>query len=293
MLGLGKLPEKVIRSLRRFNAWLVPPERYLDTIMLGFSVLEEGYFEAKNFIDGTIHVSERLLYENTYHEQRLAQYKNQRRLVVFVPGYMQSPISFYRLERYLGLELFDVFTYIFGGVPYSQDLTLSAQQLGTRLREVNRRVNVKEIYLVGHSQGGIIIRTLVQHGMAEDLPVRKCLFLSSPHQGTWAGLVAFPHQGIRMAAGMIPYVPKVRGESGVQLLPGSDFLQELNSQALPEDIRFTSVHYALDPMIWPPTNAILPYPEAENHFINKVGHAQPLYCSRATRIAIRTLYGEG
>jgi len=52
------------------------------------------------------------------------------------------------------------------------------------------------------------------------------------------------------------------------------------------------VHYALDPMIWPPTNAILPYPEAENHFINKVGHAQPLYCSRATRIAIRALYGE-
>jgi triacylglycerol esterase/lipase EstA (alpha/beta hydrolase family) len=260
--------------------------------MLGFSVLEEVYFEAKNFIDGTIHVSERLLYENTYHEQRLSQYKNQRRLVVFVPGYMQSPISFYRLERYLGLELFDVFTYVFGGVPYSQDLTLSAQQLGARLREVHRRIGVEEIYLVGHSQGGIIIRTLVQHGMAEDLPVRKCLFLSSPHQGTWAGLVAFPHRGIRTAAGMIPYVPRVRGESGVQLLPGSDFLQELNSQPLPENIRFTSVYYALDPMIWPPTNAILPYPEAENNFINKVGHAQPLYCSRATRIAIRTLYGE-
>jgi hypothetical protein len=96
-----------------------------------------------------------------------------------------------------------------------------------------------------------------------------------------------------MAAGLIPYVPKVRGESGVQLLPGSDFLKELNSQPLPENTQFTSVHYALDPMIWPPTNAILPYPEAENHFINKVGHAQPLYCSRATRIAIRALYGEG
>ena len=64
-------------------------------------------------------------------------------------------------------------------------------------------------------------------------------------------------------------------------------------QPLPEAVQFTSVHYALDPMIWPPTNAILPYPEADNHFINKVGHAQPLYCSRATRIAIRALYGEG
>ena len=95
-----------------------------------------------------------------------------------------------------------------------------------------------------------------------------------------------------MAAGMIPYVPKVRGESGVQMLPGSDFLRELNSRPLPEDVRFTSIYYALDPMIWPPGNAILPYPEAANHFINKVGHAQPLYCSRATQIAIRALYGE-
>ncbi len=290
MFGLDDVLGKVVSSVRRFNAWLVPPEQYKDTIMLGFSVLEESYFIAKNFLDGTIHVSERLLYENTYHEQRLSQYKNQRRLVVFVPGYMQSPLSFYRLERHLGLDLFDAFTYIIGGVPYSQDLTLSAQQLGTRLREINRRLNVDEIFLVGHSQGGMIIRTMVQHGMAEGLPVRKCLFLSAPHQGTWAGLVAFPHQGIRMVAGVIPYVPKVRGESGVQLLPGSDFLRELNSRPLLDDIQFTSVHYALDPMIWPPTHAILPYPEAENHFINKVGHAQPLYCSRAAQIAIRAFY---
>ena len=291
MKFLFNAPEKIVRSLRKFNAWLVPPQRYKDTLSLGFSVLEESYFTAKNFLDTTMHMSERLLYEDTYHEQRLAQYRGQRRLVVFVPGYMQSPISFYRLERYLGLEIFDVFTYIVRGLPYSQDLTLSAQQLGTRVREVHRRLNVKEIFLVGHSQGGIIIRTMVQHGMADGLPVTKCLFLSSPHQGTWAGLVAFPHQGVRMAAGMIPYVPKVRGESGVQMLPGSDFLRELNSQPLPESVQFTSVYYALDPMIWPPGNAILPYPEADNHFINKIGHAQPLYCSRATQIAIRALYG--
>jgi hypothetical protein len=51
------------------------------------------------------------------------------------------------------------------------------------------------------------------------------------------------------------------------------------------------VHYNFDPMILPPENAVLPYASAQNHFINKVGHAQPLYCSRATEIAIRFLYG--
>ena len=51
MFKLGKMPEKVMRNLRRFNAWLVPPQRYKDTIGLGFSILEESYFTAKNFLD--------------------------------------------------------------------------------------------------------------------------------------------------------------------------------------------------------------------------------------------------
>ena len=57
-------------------------------------------------------------------------------------------------------------------------------------------------------------------------------------------------------------------------------------------LTITSVFYALDPMIWPPANAILPYPEARNHFIRKIGHAQPLYCSRAAQIAISEFYGQ-
>jgi hypothetical protein len=76
------------------------------------------------------------------------------------------------------------------------------------------------------------------------------------------------------------------------LVPGSDFLKELNSRPLPEGVKFTSLHYAFDPMITPPQHAVLPYAEAENIFINKVGHAQPLYCSRAAQIALKTLYGD-
>lgn len=291
MFGLAKIPAKLVGGLHRFNAWLLPPDRYEETISLGLSALEESLFALKNFVDSTVHVSEKILYEDDYHQRRLEQYRGQKRLLVMVPGYMQSPISFYRLERFLGLETFDVFTYIFGGFPYSQDLTLSASLLGQRLQEIQQRIGAGEIYLLGHSQGGMIIRALMQHGMAAGLPVRKCLFLSSPHQGTWAGLVAVPHRGLLKLAGLLPYIGKVQGESGLQLLPTSDFTRELNSRPLPEDVRFTSIYYALDPMIWPPTNAILPYPEAENHYVNKIGHAQPLYCSRAAQISIRALYG--
>ncbi len=285
------IPEKLIRQVQKLNARLVPPEKYLGAVNMGLSVLEETYLVAKNVIDGSIHMSERVLYEDQYHEKRLAGYAGQRRLLVLVPGYMQAPVGFARLERFLGLPMFDVFTYIWGGFPYSQDITLTAQQFEAVLRDLTGRTRVREIFLLGHSQGGLIIRAMVQHGMGGDLPIRRCLFLSTPHQGTWAALAAIPHKGLRSAAGLLPYIRRVQGESGMQFLPESEFLKQLNSRPLPEHIRFYSVYYALDPMIWPPTNAILPYPEAENHFVPKIGHVQPLYCSRAARFALQSLYG--
>lgn len=286
------IPARVVREVQRLNARLLPQEKYLGGLTLGLSALEETYLVAKNFIDGSIHVSERVLYENQYHERRLSEYAGQPRMLVFVPGYMQTPNSFNRLERFLGLEMFETFTYVWSGFPYSQDITLTAQQLEALLRDLVGRTRVRELLLLGHSQGGIIIRTMVQHGMARDLPIRKCLFLSTPHQGTWAALAAIPHRGLRSAAGVLPYIRRVQGESGLQLMPGSQFLRRLNGRPLPEGVRFYSVYYALDPMIWPPTNAVLPYPDADNHFVPKIGHAQPLYCSRAARYALHSLYGD-
>lgn len=291
-MDVPELPDRVVKEIKRLNARLMPPETYLSSLTFGLSALEEVYFVTKNFIDGSIHVSERVLYERDYHARRLGEYTGQGKLLVFVPGYMQSHVCFYRLERFLGMEMFDTFTYTWSDFPYSQDITLTAQQLEPVLRDLISRTGVTQVFLVGHSQGGIVIRAMVQHGMARDLPIKKCLFLSSPHQGTWAGLAALPHRPLRSLASLLPYVRKVQGESGLQLMPGSDFLRALNERPLPERIRFSSIYYALDPMIWPPQNAILPYPEAANHFIPKFGHAQPLYCSRAARIAMRELFGD-
>jgi len=285
-------PGDLLHRVKQFNRRLLPPERYQEAVTLGFSALEEVYFVGKNVVDTSVGFSGKLLYDDDYHVKRLARYRGQRRLVVMVTGYMQSPLSFYRLERQLGNELFDAFTYIWGDFPYSQDITLTSRQLAAILRHIHERAPAAEIYLLGHSQGGMIIRAMVQHGLADDLPITKCLFLSSPHQGTWAGLAAYPHRGLLRLMGLVPYVRKVTGESGLQLLPGSDFIRQLNARPLPENIQFSSVFYALDPMIWPPANAILPYPEARNHFIRKIGHAQPLYCSRAAQIAISEFYGQ-
>ncbi len=288
---IRETPIKVVRNIKRFNAWLLPPNRYLANIKLGLSVLEEAFFVAKNFVDGTVEVSGKVLYEDDYHQRRLDQYNGEKHLVVLVPGYMQPQSGLERLERSLSNELFDAFTYIWADFPYSQDIRRSADQLYEVVHDLAANTRASEIYLVGHSQGGLIIRSMVQCKANMELAVRKCLFLSTPHQGTWTALAAITHGGIRKAMNIVPYVRKVKGESGLQLIPGSEFLSYLNSCPLPKNIRFASIYYALDQLIWPPTNAVFPYPEAENHYINKVGHAMPLYCGRAVQIAIRFLYG--
>ncbi|NMB73512.1 MAG: alpha/beta fold hydrolase [Myxococcales bacterium] len=291
-MKLPEIPQSLRRRWQRFNRKLLPPQEFQDSLALLLSALEEAFFVGKNFLDGGIHVSQQMLYGQDYRRERLARYQGQSRLLVMVPGYMETPRQFYRLERLLGLDIFDAFTWVFSDFPYSQDLTLSAEQLCDHLRDLLGEIRPREVYLLGHSQGGMIIRAAVQHGLAGGLPVKKCLFLSSPHQGTWAGLAALPHRGVRQAAALLPYIRKVQGESGMQLIPGSRFLRELNARPLDPGIEWTSVYYSLDPMIWPPNNAILPYPEARNHYIHKIGHAQPLYCSRAAQVAVRALYGE-
>lgn len=282
----------LLQQLRRLNAAWLPPGRHLGALRLGVSVAEEATFMARNLLDSSVGLSGRLLYGSESDQERFSTYRGQRRLVVLVPGYMQSPAGFQHLENQLGAEPFDAFTYVWGDFPYSQDLTLTAEQLARRLERVWSRCPAGEIYLVGHSQGGIVIRAMLQHGLARELPVRKCLFLSSPHQGTWTALAAIPHRGVRRVISLVPYIRRVCGESGLQLLPESSFLRELNSRPLPDGIQFSSVFYSLDPMIWPPTNAILPYPEARNFFIRKFGHIQPLYCPQAARVAVRELYGQ-
>ncbi len=292
MHSLLNLPKKVFHELQMKNAQLIPRERYQAAITMGLSALEEAYFVVKNAIDTSRYMSERVLYAEDYHATRIAEYAGQKRLCIFVPGYMQTSVGFYRLESLLGIEIFDAFTYVWQDFPYSQDIRLSGEQFANIVRDLNDQLHPEEIYLIGHSQGGLIIRTALQYGLLIDLPVRKYLSLNTPHQGTWIGLGSVAHGPVRKLAGIIPYIRSVHGESGLQMLPQSKFLTDLNDRPLPSNIEYYAIHYAFDPMVLPPSNAKLPYKEAHNFYIAKVGHTQPLYCSRASRILIRCLFGD-
>jgi len=77
--------------------------------------------------------------------------------------------------------------------------------------------NYKQVDIVAHSMGGLLIRQYLLHH--SESPVRRVLFLSTPHFGSDIA-------SILVEIANISYTGNIQAE---ELLPGSDFLWELNS----------------------------------------------------------------
>ena len=98
-----------------------------------------------------------LLLASCASSQTVTEYRGEKHLVVFVPGYMQHHVGFYRLESYLSVELFDAFTYVWARFPYSQDIHLTARQLADAGKDVAAVLRVGNERLIdGHLQKQIV-----------------------------------------------------------------------------------------------------------------------------------------
>ena len=91
---------------------------------------------------------------------------------------------------------------------------------------------------------------------------------------------------------VVPGLPTINSESAFQMLPGSKLLRSLNESPLPSGISYTNIYNYIDPLVWPPAYARLPYPEANNILIKKIGHLQPLYDVQELEIILRSLLVE-
>lgn len=260
----------------------------LANVRMALTLASESYYATKNAIDHAVRLTERLFFGEKYLPNRLRQYRGQKKLAFMYHGYMQGRAAFERLERVLGSEIFNIFGISGGYQPYSQDIRRSADYERRVMDWVLAETDAEEVYLIGHSQGGLVIRTLVQKMMAPP-QVKKCIFLATPHMGTWAALAGVPHRLATKALGMVPTMPNIVGESGLQMLPGSPFLADLNRAPLPGGMEFLNLYNRLDPVVWPSRYARLPYREATNLLLKKVGHLQPLYDYQELDIMLRAL----
>ncbi len=262
--------------------------RTLANLRMALTLTSELYYVTKNATDHAVRLTERLFFGEKYLPNRLNQYRGQKRIALMYHGYMQGRAGYERLERLLESEVFNIFGISGGYQPYSQDIRRSADYERRVMDWILSETDAEELYLIGHSQGGLLIRWLVQKMMPPP-QVKKCIFLATPHMGTWAGLAGAPHRVVTKALGMLPAMPRIEGESGLQMLPGSPFLADINRAPLPGGMDFLNLYNRLDPVVWPCRYARLPYREATNLLLKKIGHLQPLYDYQEFDIMLRAL----
>lgn len=262
--------------------------RTLANVRMALTLASEGYYLGKNYTDHVVRLTERLLFGEKYLPDRLRHYRGQRKVAMLYHGYLQGRAAFERLERLLESEVFNIFGISGGYQPYSQDIRRSAEYERRVLDFVLRETDVQELYLIGHSQGGLVVRTVAQR-LDPPASLKKCICLATPHMGTWAAVAGAVNRVVTRAAGLLPNLPAVEGESAFQMLPGSPFLAELNRTPLPGGVDFLNLYNKLDPLVWPSRYARLPYSEATNVLLKKVGHMQPLYDYQELDIMLRAL----
>ena len=285
--------ERKVLSLRNHskkpNNESIRKKERLSNLRLFASAYAEGYYIIQNLLDHIIDFGETSLMGQKYLPTRMKEYKGQKKLAFLYHGYFQGTVGYERLERILESELFNIFAISGTYQPYSQDIRKSAEYEMRVLEWVLNNTDVEEVYLIGHSQGGLVVRYMIQF-LGADKYIDKAIFLSTPHRGTrlayGSNINKFP---MKVLSRILPNFPAIEGESAIQMRPNSQFIRRLNSKNLPKGVDYTSIYTYIDPVVWPSSSARLPYREANNILLRKIGHMQTLYDFQAIELILKTV----
>jgi triacylglycerol lipase len=161
------------------------------------------------------------------------------RPIVLVHGVGDNRSAFAILRRTLRRRGFGRITTV-NYSPLTSDVRRAAANLARHVERVCQQTGYEQVFLVGHSLGGIIARYYVQC-LGGDSRVDTLVTLGSPHAGT---------QLARMAPLLV----------GRQLRPNSDLMREL---AGPADCatRFVAIYSDRDEVVVPHRSARLDHPD--------------------------------
>jgi len=147
------------------------------------------------------------------------------------------------------------------------DLLAAGRRLGAQLRAMHAANPGREVDLIAHSQGGVVVDVFLQYVYdASDPaypPIGTVVTLASPHEGAPLATVAGDARASRSGRAVLDVadevlpLPPSDGPSTRQLAEGSDLMNELWGHRLPEHIDFTSIGGA-DDVVVPATQIDVP-----------------------------------
>lgn len=150
----------------------------------------------------------------------------------------------------------------------------NAVDVGAAVERLRALTGAEQVDIVAHSMGGLAVRYFLRthEGAAEQ--VRRAVFLGTPHRGTVAAILAW-------------------GDGGREMVPGSDFLTELNAEdrGVPEGVEGLAIRTPVDLRVIPGSSGLLP--GALNLEICCPTHNQLVEDERTLSAAVNFLrYGE-
>ncbi len=117
-----------------------------------------------------------------------------------------------------------------------------AAEIETAARVLRGLTGADRIDIVAHSMGGLAVRYYLKQAAeaeADGVPVRRVVFLGTPHRGTVAAVLAW-------------------GDGGREMVPGSDFLMGLQHEGgVPEGVEALAVRTPVDLRVIPASSAVL------------------------------------
>lgn len=174
--------------------------------------------------------------------------------VILLPGAFGQELVYWNVWQYfLERDGYHVYLASFPRFTFT-DLRVSARMLADKVEEVCAVEDTEHVSLVGHSMGGLIARHYLKYGAGHKRVARLCC-LGSPHHGTWTALTAPILAGTR------------------QILPGSEFLTELNDPKRDHGgVPILNVWSKWDGIVIPAESAVLEAPGVENRVLPYAGH---------------------
>jgi pimeloyl-ACP methyl ester carboxylesterase len=146
-----------------------------------------------------------------------------------------------------------------------------AHILAGEVDQVLAETGAKKTDLVGHSMGGLVIRTYLAENSAK-AKVRRVVTLGSPHAGSKLAVFAV-------------------GAAAREILPGSPFLESLSrtGSQVPEGGGFYAIYSIVDNMVLPNDSARLPGDEVNNVEAPVVNHVGLLFSRRTAGLVRQAL----
>lgn len=190
-------------------------------------------------------------------------------LLLFVPGLWENRGSWLPLWRYLrqrhphikGVPL---------SLPQNRGLKACHDQLAHQINKWSQQGSYQRIVLVGHSFGGLLARSYIQHQPPKHPPIHMLITLGTPHEGSFLAPLAFS--------------PLARF-----LAPGNLWLRRLQRGSWPAHIRTINIYSQHDNLVLPPQRCY--WAAAQNVSISNCGH-QGLVLQRAVHHRISNLLQE-